>query len=443
VCASRAERLIVFTRYPEAGTTKTRLIPALGAQGAADLQRDMTERTVAEARRLAESRRVALEVRFEGGSAGQMAAWLGDDLRCLPQGTGDLGDRMERAVRQTLDRGARRAVIVGTDCPDLTADTLADAFDALADHDLVLGPAADGGYYLIGLRQDAPALFEDIPWGTSEVLRRTLSQADELGLRVQLLDELADVDRPDDLHRLRSETISVIIPALDEARHIATAIASARATGAEIIVADGGSTDGTPAVARNAGAAVLDTPPGKARQMNAGAEAASGDILLFLHADTRLPDDYARHVREALAGPEVVAGAFAFRADAPLRRLRAIEWLANFRSRRLHMPYGDQGIFLRAATFRELGGFPDQPIMEDFELVRRLKRRGRIVHVPLPAATSARRWLHLGVLRTTVTNQLAIAAYLCGVSPHRIARWYQRQRGKGKGRPTTDRGPAQ
>ncbi len=431
--------MIVFTRYPEAGTTKTRLIPALGAQGAADLQRDMTERTVAEARQLAERRGVALEVRFEGGSAEQMAAWLGGDLSYVPQGTGDLGNRMAGAIRHALHDGAERAVIVGTDCPDLTANTLAEALDALADHDLVLGPAADGGYYLMGLRGHAPVIFQDIPWGTSEVLRRTLSRAEEIGLSVRLLDELADVDRPQDLQQLYSETLSVIIPALDEAGHITAAIASAQSQDAEIIVADGGSTDGTSSIARNAGATVLDTPPGKARQMNAGAEAASGDILLFLHADTRLPDDYARHVREALAGPEVVAGAFAFRADAPLSRLHVIEWLANFRSRRFHMPYGDQGIFLRAATFRDAGGFPDQPIMEDFELVRRLKRRGRIAHVPLPAATSARRWLHLGVLRTTVINQLAIVAYLCGVSPHRIAGWYERQRGEDKSRPPTER----
>jgi len=111
--------------------------------------------------------------------------------------------------------------------------------------------------------------------------------------------------------------------------------------------------------------------------------------------------------------------------------VRLVERLANFRSRRLHMPYGDQAIFLRAALFHRMGGFADVAIMEDFELVRRLKRIGRITTLTVPAGTSARRWEEYGVLRTTVTNQMIILFYFLGVSPRRLELWYKRRRGPG------------
>jgi hypothetical protein len=224
--------------------------------------------------------------------------------------------------------------------------------------------------------------------------------------------------------------ISIIIATLNEATDLPRALAAARGGhDTEVVVVDGGSSDATVETARSLGADVLTCAPGKARQMNAGAEAATGDVLLFLHADTRLPKDFAGHIRQALERPDAVAGAFEFCVDAPPRSLRIIERLTNWRARRLHMPYGDQGIFVRADVFREIGGFPDLPIMEDFELMRRLKRQGRIAIAPVPAPTSGRRWLELGVLRTTLINQLVIVGYFLGVSPERLARWYGRRPG--------------
>jgi rSAM/selenodomain-associated transferase 2 len=218
--------------------------------------------------------------------------------------------------------------------------------------------------------------------------------------------------------------ISVIIPALDEEAFIAQALSSA-ASGddVELIVADGGSSDRTTAVARHAGVRVISAPPGRGSQMNAAAAEATGDALLFLHADARLPLQYDRHLRETLERPGVVAGAFELAVDGPQRSLRVLERLVRFRSRRLGMPYGDQGLFLRSATFRDLGGFPELEVMEDFELVRRLRRRGRIEIVPAPIVTSARRWLSQGVLRTTLLNQCLIAAHLLGVPSRRLAAW--------------------
>lgn len=197
-----AEKLIIFTRFPQAGTTKTRLIPALGAAGAADLQRRLSERTVRRGRELATSRGAALELCYDGGDGGLIAAWLGKDLATAPQGEGDLGERMNRAFARARQDGFQLVVLVGADCPALSVEILQSAFTALADHDLVLGPAADGGYYLVGLARPAPELFKNQPWGDRTLLAATLVSADKVGLTRKLLEELTDIDRPEDLQHL-------------------------------------------------------------------------------------------------------------------------------------------------------------------------------------------------------------------------------------------------
>ncbi len=223
--------------------------------------------------------------------------------------------------------------------------------------------------------------------------------------------------------------ISVVIPALNERELLAATIASARAGGsAEVIVVDAGSTDGTGGEAERAGALVLGPASGRARQMNLGAAAAGGEVILFLHADTALPEGWAAGVEEAAAAADFAAGAFRLGIDGPERTLRMIESMANARARWLGLPYGDQALFLRAETFRRLGGFREMPIMEDVELVRRLRRLGRIVIVPLTVRTSARRWRRLGPWRASLMNQLALAAWLAGVPAARVADWYGRPR---------------
>lgn len=192
-------RLILFTRYPEPGRTKTRLIPALGAQGAAALQREMSESIVSHMVQFASQYPVSPEIRYADGNQQAMEDWLANDIPCLAQGEGDLGDRLHRAFAQAFAQGAQAVVVIGADCPGLTPSFFAQAFCALDSHDLVLGPATDGGYYLIGLNQPAPALFSEIPWGSGEVLTATLEQAQTLALATHILEPLADVDRPEDL----------------------------------------------------------------------------------------------------------------------------------------------------------------------------------------------------------------------------------------------------
>jgi len=218
--------------------------------------------------------------------------------------------------------------------------------------------------------------------------------------------------------------LSVIIPTLNEQQRVARTVASVMVAGVhEVIVADGGSSDGTVEAAAAAGAKTLVSVKGRGPQQNAGAAASSGDTLLFLHADTALPADFPRHVEATLSREGVSAGAFRFRLDESGASMKLVEWMVKWRCRFRQMPYGDQGIFMRRWAFEQAGGFPDAPIMEDYELVRRLQRQGRIEIADADAFTSARRWSRMGLLRATCSNQLCLLAYRFDVSPERIARW--------------------
>ncbi|MCA1765588.1 MAG: TIGR04282 family arsenosugar biosynthesis glycosyltransferase [Desulfobulbaceae bacterium] len=193
------KKLILFTRYPEAGRVKTRLIPALGPKGAAALQARMTEDTLRTAEAAAAENDLDLEIRHSGSDTGQMATWLGPHHSYRGQGSGDLGDKMARAFAGAFQDHYHQVMIIGADCPALTARTLADGFAGLRGHELVLGPAADGGYYLIGLSRHCPELFAGQPWGSNTLLSATIAVARKLDLTFHLLEELADVDRPEDL----------------------------------------------------------------------------------------------------------------------------------------------------------------------------------------------------------------------------------------------------
>lgn len=198
-------RLIVFTRYPEPGKVKTRLIPAVGEVAAAKLHEDMTRHALSCAEQLRRHADVDIEIRFDGADASDMRRKFGQRGEYVSQGTGGLGEKMARAFAEVFDRGAERVVLVGTDCPGLNEHIIADAFDVLENHDLALGPATDGGYYLIGLRRAAPELFDDIPWGGADVLAKTLECATRGGISYKLVQELGDVDRPEDLPAAFSE----------------------------------------------------------------------------------------------------------------------------------------------------------------------------------------------------------------------------------------------
>jgi len=307
VSTAKPDRLIVFTRYPLPGRTKTRLIPSLGPLGAAELQRLMIEQTVKRARSLSSKKQIDIEMRYSGGNWRKMRRWLGPGLTFRPQCPGDLGQRMEAAFHEAFDSSSQRVVLIGTDAPGCSMELLEQAYHALVSHDLVLGPAKDGGYWLIGLRRHAK-IFADIPWSTDAVLPTTFERASQLQLSTYLLSTLSDMDYPEDLSLLKpglrpeQPLISVIIPALNEAANIEATIRSAQTDRGEIIVVDGGSSDDTVKRAQAPGDRVTVSPPGRARQMNSGARLAKGRWLVFLHADSILPQGYADNVFEAFFG---------------------------------------------------------------------------------------------------------------------------------------------
>jgi rSAM/selenodomain-associated transferase 1 len=183
-------RILLFTRFPEPGRAKTRLIPALGAAGAAELHRRLTERTLEQVRATA----LPFEVRTTGRPPQEFVGWLGTDA-VVDQGEGDLGERLQRAGPPYP------CIFIGADAPDLIAADLHDAVRALASHDAVIGPAEDGGYWLLGLARPLDALFADMEWGTDRVLPATLARLGAAGMSTARLRVLADLDRPEDLQR--------------------------------------------------------------------------------------------------------------------------------------------------------------------------------------------------------------------------------------------------
>lgn len=412
------QQLIIFTRFPEAGTTKTRLIPHLGADGAAQLQKEMTEYTVKQARRTG----ARIEIRYTGGTQKQMRTWLGDDLHYTEQGEGDLGERMKRTFSTHFSAGAHQVIIVGSDCPSNGWKNIKDAFQSLETSDGVVGPASDGGYYLIGLCNSAPHLFDGVEWGGNQVFEQTMNAA--TGLSIDQLPVLHDVDLPEDI----PPRISVIIPTLNEEEGIFQTLEKVNeGFGIEIRVVDASSTDQTCAIAEPHISYLAKCEEGRAAQQNMGAVSATGRLLLFLHADTILPDGWDWMVRETLKDPTVAAGAFTFKIKEQMRGLKFIEDTANWRSKAGGLPYGDQGLFMRKDTFDQAGGFPDMPIMEDYVLVRTLQRMGKIVTRPEKAITSGRRWQQHGVFKVTVVNKLMILGYHLGISPERLARFYRKR----------------
>ena len=227
-----------------------------------------------------------------------------------------------------------------------------------------------------------------------------------------------------------SVDFSIIIPVLNETAGIREAVGRVRSlTGGEameVIVADGDPAGGTLRAIPDGAVRKLLSEPGRGRQLNRGAGAASGEILIFLHADTKLPPDALTRIGEALRDRRLAGGAFDLEIDSPRRAFRAIERVASLRTRLTRIPYGDQAIFLRRIWFQSLGGFREIPVMEDVDLMRRLKHAGgRIAILPERVVTSARRWEREGILYTTLRNWSLVSLFLCGIDARRLARWYR------------------
>lgn len=223
--------------------------------------------------------------------------------------------------------------------------------------------------------------------------------------------------------------ISVIIPTLNEAENIRGCIECVRDGDGdlEIIVCDGGSSDATVQIVREYDDTILiETAKGRGAQMNKGAALAKGEVLLFLHADTKLERGWSGELFSALADESIVGGAFVFKIDNPAVRYRLIESWVKLRCTLFSLPYGDQGIFVRRGIFDRIGGYRDIPLMEDVEIIGGLKKEGRLALLKKCAVTHDRRWVRKGWIRASVSNQMMMLMYKMGIDPHTLARLYYR-----------------
>jgi rSAM/selenodomain-associated transferase 2/rSAM/selenodomain-associated transferase 1 len=449
--------VLIMAKGPRPGTVKTRLHPMLGPDGCAAL----AERLIRHAASVAAGvTGVTVFAAVDPPDAlSEVGSLVPGTVRLLRQRGGNLGERLAAAAGDVLTAGHAPLVVIGTDAPTLTSQALTEAFRELArGRDVVFGPACDGGYYLVGLNRPTPELFALDPdaWGGDRVLEASLAAARQSGLDAGSLPALRDLDTPEDARALLADpllpaavagtlrspaspgrlgheppgesalSVSIVVPVLNEAAVITAALQRLRRDfpGCDLVVADGGSTDGTAELAAPP-ARVVRSEPGRARQMNAGARQATGEVLWFIHADTVVSPQALPQIREASADPATVGGGLTLRFDRPGFALRYVAWTSNLRARYLHWVFGDQAMFIRRDVFGPLGGFPDLPIMEDLEMSRRLHRLGRLAVLPATATTSARRFTEHGTWRTLAFMQYLKLLYFLGADPRRICDRYR------------------
>lgn len=439
----------MFAKPPVPGQVKTRLIPVLGKNGAAELAKVFLQDTWASASAFSWARPVlATTERLNGNCLSAFAeVWL--------QGEGDLGARLERVLRRALEDHPF-AIAIGADSPGLPAKFLEQTREALGRVDAVIGPSEDGGFYLLGLRNCPAGLLSKIPWSGPTTCLETIAKLQAAGLTFHILDDWFDVDTKQDLEKLQAlitakhveaprtqhflETharhqaaaqpirCSVIIPTLNEREYLPQTLAALETQQwlHEVIVADGGSTDGTREwLAAQTFARVVHTPAGKGNQLNAGAKAANGDVLLFLHADCQLPQEAGECIASVLQRQDVAGGCFEVRFNPDeSRSLKAVAAGINFRARLTGAATGDQGIFIRKRVFEQIGGCPDWPLFEDVELVRRLKKAGKFAVLRSRLQVSPRRHLARGVFRTVLRIYVLRIAFWLGVSPTTLKKWF-------------------
>lgn len=217
--------------------------------------------------------------------------------------------------------------------------------------------------------------------------------------------------------------ISVVIPALNEESHLEKTLQSVTKQEGdyEFFVVDGGSSDNTVTIAKRY-TTVINSLSGRAIQMNTGAKACSGDILLFLHADTILPDCAFREIRKRMKDVSVAGGSFYIAFDADTFILKGVSFITRFNFRLFH--FGDQGIFVRRTVFQTLQGYKEMPIMEDYDFYKRLGKQGKVILIRMPVISSARRFVRKGVIRQLFMNKLVVLAYWAGVDIQTIKRFY-------------------
>jgi uncharacterized protein len=429
--------LLVFLKAPRVGSVKTRLAAAIGDVAAAAAYRAMVEHQL----RSVPSGWQVRVMYTPADAATEMRSWLGNEVELLPQSDGDLGARLRSGFLRAIVPDGRPVIAIGGDCPALDTGCLNAAAAALSATDVVIGPARDGGYYLIGSRQRHDSLFHEIQWSSPHVLSQTLERARSAGLSVRLLEEKEDVDDAPAWQRWASRVtrhhvantvpgaafrdLSIVIPTWNEAPRIAENVTKVKAAfpESEILIVDGGSADETVKRAQDAGAVVIASERGRGVQCARGAEQAGGGWLLFLHADTQIAPASAAVARDFMDSARNQIATFRLRMDDSSWSLRLFCWFSRWDT--VFTRFGDQGILVHRSFYRELGGFECWPLFEDVDLLRRARERTKVVSLPAYVITSARRFQENGILRQQFLNTRLLLRFLMGAKPEVLAQQYR------------------
>ncbi len=347
-----------------------------------------------------------------------------------------LGIRMENAVNFALSTGASQAVLIGSDLAELSVNDLEDAFRRTAPGTAALGPASDGGFYLIGLSRPCSAPFRYEEWGTPDACLRTRHALTASGLAVQTLTTRSDVDRPEDVALLDTDpvmgtSLSIVIPTLGGSEALPRLLGFLDAQlwpGDEIIVVRGSNFGKIEVSALSPRVRYVRSPKGRGLQQNAGAMLAQGDLFFFLHDDTFPPPGFPFLIRQACAHTDTALGCFRLSFRPAGRFVDLIARWANVRTAAFKLPYGDQGFFCRRDVFERAGGFRLNYIMEDVDLVRRCKKLGKQVMLPFPVGTSPERYLRKGVFRASLQNHATMLLFSLGVDEKALYDIYYRRK---------------
>lgn len=400
----KKQALIVFTREPEPGVSKTRMMPYLSADQCAELQRCMLKDLAVTTEKLYKNGTDVI-VAYTGGNSFLKETFAGIACEYIEQRGDNLGYKMENAISDVMSMGYDRVVLIGSDIPDLDEESIEEAFELLDENDIVLGPTEDGGYYLIGMDEIHKEAFKLEHYGTGSVYEETLKALEEAGLTIAEADEYQDIDTPEDVAEYRSymrddadirrtytgrflakhAKISVIIPVYNEAFEIDRMMTQMNeyTDECEIIFVDGKSTDGTAesikefinsSQSEDSRFILISSEKGRAAQMNRGAEASSGDILFFLHCDSTVPKNFLTEIRRVMTSHEW--GSFGVKFPSKNLFMLSNRIISNQRAWIRGLPFGDQGVFIDRELFFDMGMYPEQMIMEDYDFALMMRDEG-------------------------------------------------------------------
>lgn len=396
--------LIIFTKEPVPGKTKTRLMPYFGPEECAELHKCML-RDIRKEMKYTDS---DLIVAYTGGRPDYLKKVFGEKNTLFIEQRGEnIGEKMHNAIADAKDLAYDKVVLIGTDIPEIEAETIDAAFTMLDAADIVLGPTEDGGYYLIGMKEPHREAFEVTLYGTGSVYEETVEGIRSAGLTTAAVESYSDIDTREDIsafrRRMREDwhlrhsytgrylaskaKVSVIIPVYNEEKtlpHLMSQLSDHR-DDCEIIFVDGGSTDSTKDIIKRwiegnssggqaCGCLFLESEKSRGIQMNNGALSSTGDILFFLHCDSTIPDRFIDEIRQVMTKRDW--GCFGVKFPSKNLFMLTNRLISNHRAAVRHLPFGDQGIFIDRELFFEAGMFPEIPLMEDYEFSLRMRRYG-------------------------------------------------------------------